>query len=67
MLMRCPGLASMSHSGPPSMHSATFDDDDDDDDDEGVAMFDRYPAGVSSLMSFEVRHVTRSADTTATV
>jgi len=57
----------MSHSGPPSMHSATFDDDDDDDDDEGVAMFDRYPAGVSSLMSFEVRHVTRSADTTATV
>ena len=34
MLMRWPGLASISHSGPPSIQSAALKEDADDDDDE---------------------------------
>ena len=43
MLMRCPGLTSISHSGPPSMQSATLDEEEeeDEDDDDDDAILDR--------------------------
>jgi len=62
--MRCPGLASISHSGPPSTHSAAALYDDDDDD--GDTALDRYPAGDKSLISFDERQDRRLAETTAT-
>ena len=40
-LILCPGAASMSHSGPPSMHSAAGALDDDSVEEEEEAMLDR--------------------------
>ena len=53
----------MSHSGPPSIHSAAAAYDDDDDDDTAL---DRYPAGDKSLISFDERQDRRLAETAAT-